>query len=111
MSFLLKSYNYTTTYWGRVLFTLVFTSFCISLIGQHRSYYDKYEYRKKRHEVKFGIGASGCLTDLGGADFDASVYEEERSKKIFRSFYDVDLAKTRYVINAAYLTIGKKNKL
>ena len=102
------SYNYTTTYWGRVSFILVFSSICISLFGQHRSYYDKYEYRKKRHEINFGIGASGCLTDLGGADFDASVYEEERSKKIFRSLYDLDLAKTRYVINAAYLYHWKR---
>ena len=45
---------------------------------------------------------------MGGADFDASVYEEERSKKIFRSLYDIDLAKTRYVINAAYLYHWKR---
>ena len=103
MIFLLITYNDTIIFLKRILFFVVFTSFCTSLIGQHRSYYDKYEYRKKRHEINFGIGASGCLTDLGGADFDAYVYKEERSKRIFRSFYDLDLAKTRYVINAAYL--------
>ena len=108
MSNLLITYKDTIIFWKRILFVLVLTSFCTSLIGQHRSYYDKYEYRKKRHEINFGIGASGCLTDLGGADFDASVYEEERSKRIFRSFYDVDLAKTRYVINAAYLYHWKR---
>ena len=108
MSFLLITYKDTIIFWKRILFVLVLTSFCSSLFGQHRSYYDKYEYRKKRHEINFGIGASGCLTDLGGADFDASVYEEERSKRIFRSFYDVDLAKSRYVINAAYLYHWKR---
>jgi len=108
VSFLLITYKDTIIFWKRILFVLVLTSFCTSLIGQHRSYYDKYEYRKKRHEINFGIGASGCLTDLGGADFDASVYEEERSKRIFRSFYDLDLAKTRYVVNAAYLYHWKR---
>ena len=108
MSNLLITYKDTIIFWKRILFVLVLTSFCSSLIGQHRSYYDKYEYRKKRHKINFGIGASGCLTDLGGADFDASVYEEERSKRIFRSFYDLDLAKTRYVVNAAYLYHWKR---
>ena len=108
MSYLLITYKDTIKFWKRILLVLVYTSFCISLIGQHRSYYDKYEYRKKRHEINLGIGASGCLTDLGGADFDASVYKEDRSKRIFRSFYDLDLAKTKYVINAAYLYHWKR---
>ena len=77
-------------------------------IGQHRSYYDKYEYRKKRHEINFGLGASGCLTDLGGSDFDISYYEENSTRKYFRSLYDVDMAKTRYVLNAAYLYHWKR---
>ena len=108
MNPLIVSYKNNFRLGQKISFILVFSSICISLFGQHRSYYDKYEYRKKRHEINFGIGASGCLTDLGGADFDASVYEEERSKKIFRSFYDLDLAKTRYVINAAYLYHWKR---
>ena len=36
------------------------------VFSQHRSFVDKYEYRKKRHEVTIGLGASNCLTDLGG---------------------------------------------
>ncbi|GIR59469.1 MAG: hypothetical protein CM15mP65_20500 [Crocinitomicaceae bacterium] len=85
MSYLLITYNDTIIFWKRILFVLIFTSFCISLTGQHRSYYDKYEYRKKRHEINFGLGASGCLTDLGGSDFDISYYEENRTRKYFRS--------------------------
>ena len=108
MSYLVIINNYMTIFCRRISLILALASFCISLFGQHRSYYDKYEYRKKRHEINVGIGASGCLTDLGGSDFDVSVYEEERSKKIFRSFYDIDMAKTRYVINAAYLYHWKR---
>ena len=108
MSYLLITYNDAIIFWKRILFFLIFTSLCISLTGQHRSYYDKYEYRKKRHEINVGIGASGCLTDLGGSDFDISYYEENRTRKYFRSLYDIDMAKTRYVLNAAYLYHWKR---
>ncbi len=108
MNYILKTYNYLTPLWRRIPFILIFIGFYFNILGQHRSYYDKYEYRKKRHEINFGIGASGCLTDLGGADFDPAVYEEDRGKKFFRSFYDVDMAKTRYVLNASYLYHWKR---
>lgn len=71
--------------------------------AQHRAYYDKYEYKKKRHEINLGIGASSCLTDLGGSDMDIVELNEMKGSGITRSFYDVDIATTRYVINAAYL--------
>ena len=29
-----------------------------SVFSQHRSYTDKYEYKKKRHEVTLGLGAA-----------------------------------------------------
>ena len=45
------------------LIILFVSSFAYS---QHRSYTDKFEYRKKRHEINIGLGASNCLTDLGG---------------------------------------------
>ena len=108
MSYLLITYNDAIIFWKRILFFLIFTGLCISLTGQHRSYYDKYEYRKKRHEINVGLGASGCLTDIGGSDFDISYYEENRTRKYFRSLYDIDMAKTRYVLNAAYLYHWKR---
>ena len=40
---------------------------------------------RKDMKLMFGIGASGCLTDLGGSDFDISVYEEE-GKRILGHF-------------------------
>ena len=48
-------------------YTLVFVILFSNVFSQHRSYNDKYEYRKKRHEVTLGVGASNCLTDLGGS--------------------------------------------
>ena len=49
----------------KILFIfLIVSSFAFS---QHRSYTDKYEYRKKRHEFTLGLGAANCLTDLGGS--------------------------------------------
>ena len=108
MNHQLITYNHIIVFWKRILLILVLISFSNCLISQHRSYYDKYEYRKKRHEINVGIGASGCLTDLGGADFDVSVYEEDRGKKILRSLYDIDMAKTRYVLNASYLYHWKR---
>jgi hypothetical protein len=73
------------------------------LISQLNGYYDKYDFRKKRHEVNFGFGASSCLTDLGGADMTLIEINQKKSTKYLKSLYDIDLAKTRYVINAAYL--------
>ena len=100
------NFGFKYSFHNRTIVLLLLTP--LFSIGQHRSYYDKYEYRKKRHEINFGLGASGCLTDLGGSDFDISYYEENRTRKYFRSLYDVDMAKTRYVLNAAYLYHWKR---
>ena len=108
MNYLLVIYKYLTRYQRKIPFILVFIGFYFNISSQHRAYYDKYEYRKKRHEINLGFGASGCLTDLGGSDFNELTYKEERSKRILRSIYDIDLAKTRYVINAAYLYHWKR---
>jgi hypothetical protein len=78
---------------------LIISSFAYS---QHRSYTDKYEYRKKRHEVTFGIGASNCLTDLGGS-FISDPNSEESQIDFLRSIYDTDLAKSNFSVNAAYI--------
>lgn len=78
---------------------LFISSFAYS---QHRSYTDKYEYRKKRHEVTFGLGASNCLTDLGGS-FISDPNSEESQIDFLRSIYDTDLAKSNFSVNAAYI--------
>ena len=57
-----------------------------------QSYYNKYEYRRKRHEVTFGAGASSSLTDLGGRDAVASGF-----------LWDMDIATSSYVANFSYI--------
>ena len=57
-----------------------------------QSYYNRYSYRRKRHEFTFGAGASSCLTDLGGRDAVGSGF-----------LWDMDIAKTSYVANFSYL--------
>ena len=72
------------------------------VFSQHRSYIDKYEYRKKRHEVTLGLGASNCLTDLGGS-FISDPNTEVSQIDFLRSVYDTDLAKSNFSVNAAYI--------
>ncbi len=57
-----------------------------------QGYYNKYSYRRKRHEITFGAGASSCLTDLGGRDAIGSGF-----------LYDMDIAKTSYVGSFSYI--------
>ena len=86
------------------LFLILMTVFfSLNILSQTRAYYNKYEYRKKRHEINFGGGATNCLTDLGGSDLTLSDFNEKDKYRFFRSAYDIDFAKTRYVLNFAYL--------
>ena len=57
-----------------------------------QGYYNRYSYRRKRHEFSFGAGASSCLTDLGGRDAVGSGF-----------LWDMDIAKTSYVANFSYI--------
>ena len=68
-----------------------------------QGYYNRYEYRRKRHEITFGAGASSCLTDVGGSDLSASEFEQDGFKNTFRSVYDIDLAKTSFTGNFSYI--------
>ena len=70
----------------------VFAIYPIIFHSQNNAYYDKYEYRKKRHEINFGAGASSCLTDLGGRDAIGSGF-----------LWDIDIAKTSYIGNFSYI--------
>ena len=83
--------------------TLMLIIFHLNNYAQKNAYYDKYDYRKKRHEINFGFGASSCLTDLGGSDLSVVELNQKKTTKYLKSFYDIDLAKTKYVLNAAYV--------
>ena len=68
-----------------------------------QGYYNRYEYRRKRHEITFGAGASSCLTDVGGSDLTQSEFDNDGFKNTFRSIYDIDLAKTSFTGNFSYI--------
>ena len=68
-----------------------------------QGFYNRYEYRRKRHQITFGAGASACLTDVGGSDFDQSEFDNDGLKNTFRSIYDLDLAKTKYAASFSYI--------
>ena len=60
--------------------------------SQLRGYYDKYDYRRKRHEINIGAGATSCLTDLGGTDMtiiEINQFKKE-IKKITKQGYAFD---------------------
>ena len=87
----------------KLFLVLVTVFFSFNILSQTRAYYNKYEYRKKRHEINFGGGATNCLTDLGGSDMNLIEINEKDRNRIFRSVYDLDIAKTKYVLNFAYI--------
>ena len=88
---------------NKFFIVLVTILFSFNTFSQTRAYYNKYEYRKKRHEINFGGGASNSLTDLGGSDMTVADINEKDRNRIFRSAYDLDIAKSKYVLNFAYI--------
>ena len=68
-----------------------------------QGYYNRYEFRRKRHEITFGAGASSCLTDVGGSDLTKQDFDLSGFKNTFRSVYDIDLAKTSFAGNFSYI--------
>ena len=68
--------------------------FPVVVLSQLTGYYDKYDYRRKRHEINIGAGATSCLTDLGGTDMTIIEINQKKSTKYLKSLYDIDLAKT-----------------
>ena len=73
-----------------LIFLVVFVA--LPELTNAQSYYNKYEYRRKRHEISFGGGASSCLTDLGGRDAVGSGF-----------LWDMDIAASSYVANFSYI--------
>lgn len=64
----------------------------VPILIEAQGFYNRYSFRNKRHEINFGGGASSCLTDLGGRDAIGSGF-----------LWDIDIAKTSYVGNIAYI--------
>ena len=57
-----------------------------------QGYYNRYEYRRKRHEINIGGGASNFLGELGGRDMIGSNF-----------LWDLEIAKTSYVGQFSYV--------
>ncbi len=76
----------------KILVVGLILSFFLPVVIDAQGYYNRYEYRRKRHEINFGAGATNCLTDLGGADVIGSGF-----------LWDLDIAKTSYVGQFSYV--------
>ena len=70
-------------------------------------YYNRNTYKTKRHEINFGIGGSGCLTDIGGGEapqnslFTGNIFGNQ---PIARSFlFDLNIQATNFAANFSYL--------
>ena len=70
-------------------------------------YYNRNSYKTKRHEISFGLGASSCLTDVGGGkSVDSSLFGNSARGFLF----DMNIQQTKYVANFSY-TYYLKSKL
>ena len=75
-----------------VLILLLF-GFLIPVIMEAQ-FYNRNTYRTQRNEISFGLGASSCLTDLGGG----KDIEESFFKDYARAFlFDINTDQTQYV--------------
>jgi len=84
----------------------IFLVLCLvfgSTYSQSKRFYDNSDYKKKRHELNFGIGVSTCQTDVGGSQYSEQELSQKFGGTIFRSIYDTDLSKSSFVLNAAYV--------
>ena len=73
-----------------ILLALAFLFGPLYVLSQ--GYYNRYEYRRKRHEISFGGGASNFLGELGGRDMVGSGF-----------LWDIEFAKTSYVGQFSYM--------
>ena len=70
-------------------------------------YFNRNTYKTKRHEISFGLGASSCLTDVGGGkSVDSSLWGGSARGFLF----DMNINQTKYVANFSY-TYYLKSKL
>ena len=80
-----------------VLILLLF-GFLLPVIVEAQ-FYNRNTYRTQRNEISFGIGASSCLTDLGGG----KDIEESFFKDYARAFlFDINTDQTQYAFNFSY---------
>ena len=81
------------------------TTYILLLVGVlapiilEAQFYNRNTYRTQRNEISFGIGASSCLTDVGGGkDVEESLFGDYA-----RGFlWDINTDQTKYVVDFSY---------
>ncbi len=78
---------------------ILFLVWVLNPIILEAQFYNRNTYRTQRNEISFGLGASSCLTDVGGGkDIEESLFGEYA-----RGFlWDINADQTKYVANFSY---------
>ncbi|PDH46893.1 MAG: hypothetical protein CND37_05705 [Bacteroidetes bacterium MED-G20] len=78
---------------------ILFLVWVLAPIILEAQFYNRNTYRTQRNEVSFGLGASSCLTDVGGGkDIKESLFGDYA-----RGFlWDINADQTKYVANFSY---------
>ena len=63
-------------------------------------YYNRNSYKTKRHEISFGLGASSCLTDIGGGEATTNSFLGDYSRSFL---FDLDIQKTNFSANFSHI--------
>ena len=85
------------------IFIVGFILIYSTIFSQHKSFYDDDGFLKNRFEYNFGIGASSCLSDVGGSDLTESELKKKFGGTLLRGLYDVDIAKSNIVLTGAFI--------
>ena len=85
------------------IFIVVFIFINSTILSQHKSFYDDEGFLKNRFEYNFGIGASSCLSDVGGSDFTEQELKKKFGGTLLRGVYDADIAKSNIVLTGAFI--------
>ena len=87
----------------RYIFIIVLVLINSVILSQHKSFYDDEGFLKNRFEYNFGIGASSCLTDVGGSDLTEQELKKKFAGTLLRGVYDTDIAKSNIVLTGAFI--------
>ena len=78
---------------------ILFFILVLSPLLLEAQYYNRNIYRTQRNEISFGLGASSCLTDVGGG----KSIEDSFFKDYARDFlFDINADQTQYAFNFSY---------
>ena len=73
--------------------------FTLSPFLVEAQFYNRNIYRTQRNEISFGLGASSCLTDVGGG----KSIEDSFFKDYARDFlFDINTDQTQYAFSFSY---------